>query len=53
MMHESVLGILGAVVANAILIGLIDHTIGGFIGQLVVAVVGACLLIFVFRAIRR
>ncbi|PTW60261.1 putative membrane protein YeaQ/YmgE (transglycosylase-associated protein family) [Breoghania corrubedonensis] len=48
-----VLGILGAVIANALLFRLIGHTMAGFIGQLAVAVGGACLLIFLFRAIRR
>ncbi|WP_370872423.1 GlsB/YeaQ/YmgE family stress response membrane protein [Rhodopseudomonas julia] len=47
-----VLGILGAVILNALLVGLFGSTLGGFIGQLVVAAIGACLLIFGYRAIR-
>jgi len=42
----------GAIVANAILYALLGSTMGGIIGQLVVAVIGACLLIWVFRLIR-
>lgn len=47
-----VMGILGAVVLNAILFAVIGSTFGGIIGQLIVAVVGACLLIWVYRLIR-
>ena len=47
-----ILGILGAVILNAILVGLFGSTLGGFVGQLVVAVIGACILIFGYRAIR-
>jgi uncharacterized membrane protein YeaQ/YmgE (transglycosylase-associated protein family) len=47
-----ILGILGAVVLNAILIGLFGSTMGGFWGQLIVAVIGACVLIFGWRAIQ-
>jgi uncharacterized membrane protein YeaQ/YmgE (transglycosylase-associated protein family) len=47
-----ILGILGAVVLNAILVGLFGSTLGGFWGQLIVAVIGACVLIFGYRAIR-
>jgi uncharacterized membrane protein YeaQ/YmgE (transglycosylase-associated protein family) len=47
-----ILGIIGALVMNAILkmLGVIPP--GGWIWQCVVAVAGACLLIFVWRAIR-
>ncbi|MGH6922423.1 MAG: GlsB/YeaQ/YmgE family stress response membrane protein [Propylenella sp.] len=48
-----ILGILGAVILNAILIGLFGSTLGGFVGQLLVAVIGACILVFGYRAIRR
>ena len=48
-----VLGILGALVANFILTALVGSTLGGWIGQLVVAVIGACLLIWVVRLVRR
>jgi len=47
-----ILGVVGAIVANAILYALLGSTVGGIIGQLVVAVIGACLLIWVFRLIR-
>jgi uncharacterized membrane protein YeaQ/YmgE (transglycosylase-associated protein family) len=47
-----ILGILGAVILNAILVGLLGSTLGGFIGQLIIAVIGACILIFGYRAIR-
>ncbi|MFN0263671.1 GlsB/YeaQ/YmgE family stress response membrane protein [Tepidamorphus sp. 3E244] len=46
------LGILGAVVLNLILVAVVGSTLGGFIGQLIVAVIGACGLIFAYRAIR-
>ncbi len=46
------LGIAGAVILNAILIGLLGSTLGGFIGQLVVAIIGACVLIYGWRMIR-
>ncbi|WP_163272755.1 GlsB/YeaQ/YmgE family stress response membrane protein [Chelativorans alearense] len=47
-----ILGVVGAVVLNAILIALMGATFGGIIGQLVVAVIGACLLIWLYRLIR-
>jgi uncharacterized membrane protein YeaQ/YmgE (transglycosylase-associated protein family) len=46
-----VLGIVGAVVGN-FLLGLLGIGLGGIIGQLIVAVVGACILIFAYRAIK-
>jgi len=46
-----VLGIVGAVVGN-FLLGLLGVGLGGFVGQLIVAVVGACILIFAYRAIK-
>lgn len=48
-----VLGIVGAIVANAILFAVVGSTMGGVIGQLIVAVIGACLLLWIFRLIRR
>lgn len=48
-----VLGIVGALVLNWLLIAIIGTTLGGWIGQLIVAAAGACLLIFVARLIRR
>ncbi|MFT3672013.1 GlsB/YeaQ/YmgE family stress response membrane protein [Aestuariivirga sp.] len=46
-----ILGIVGAIVGNWLL-GLIGIGLGGLIGQLVVAILGACVLIFVYRAIK-
>ncbi|MBW4709523.1 GlsB/YeaQ/YmgE family stress response membrane protein [Roseobacter sp. YSTF-M11] len=48
-----VLGIVGALVLNWLLIAIIGTTLGGWIGQLIVAAAGACLLIFIGRLIRR
>jgi uncharacterized membrane protein YeaQ/YmgE (transglycosylase-associated protein family) len=47
-----ILGILGAIILNAILLAIIGSTLGGWIGQLIVAVIGACLLIWLYRLIR-
>ena len=47
-----VLGILGAVVFNAILVFIFGSTLGGWIGQLFVGVVGACILIAAAETIR-
>ena len=46
-----ILGILGAVLGNAILRMIMGTTTYSLLGQLVVAVVGACILIFLYRAI--
>lgn len=47
-----VLGIVGALLLNAILVALMGSTLGGFVGQLIVAVIGACILIYGYRVIR-
>ena len=47
-----ILGIVGALVANASLFAVVGSTLGGWIGQLVVAVIGACLLIWGWRLVR-
>ena len=47
-----ILGIVGALVLNAILFAIIGSTLGGFIGQLIVAVIGACLLIWGYRMVK-
>jgi uncharacterized membrane protein YeaQ/YmgE (transglycosylase-associated protein family) len=47
-----VLGIVGAVVGNFLLMLVFGATMGGIIGQLIVAVIGACLLIWIYRLIR-
>ena len=44
-----VLGIAGAVVGNYVL-GLMNIGLGGLLGQLIVAVAGACILILAYRA---
>ena len=44
-----VLGIVGAVIGNFILMLIFGATMGGIVGQLVVAVIGACLLIAISR----
>ena len=46
------LGVLGALVLNFLLVRLTGSAFGGFIGQLVTAVVGACILIFGYRAVK-
>ena len=48
-----ILGILGAVLMNFIFINLLGSTLGGWLGQLVVAVIGACILIALGRMLRR
>lgn len=47
-----VLGIVGALLLNAVLVALMGSTLGGFVGQLIVAVIGACILIYGYRVIR-
>lgn len=48
-----VLGIVGAIVANWLFLTVLGSTLGGVLGQLVVAVIGACILIAGARMIRR
>lgn len=48
-----ILGIVGALVLNWLLIAIIGTTLGGWIGQLIVAAAGACLLIYMARLIRK
>ncbi len=47
-----ILGILGAVVFNFILMAIFGSTLGGWIGQTFVGFVGACLLIALASMIR-
>ena len=47
-----ILGIIGAVVLNAVLRGLSIIPPEGWVAQLIVAIVGACILIFGWRLIR-
>ena len=46
------LGIVGAIIANAIL-GFFGVVLGGWIGYLIAGFIGACILIAVARAFRR
>ena len=46
-----VLGVVGALVGN-FLLSLLNIGLGGFLGQLIVAVLGACILIYVYRAVK-
>ena len=48
-----ILGILGAVIMNFLLVTLLGATLGGWLGQLAVGVLGACILIGLGRALRR
>ena len=47
-----VLGIVGALVGNWLMRAVLGYTLGGFFGQLIIAVGGACILIFAYRAIK-
>ncbi|SIT06191.1 GlsB/YeaQ/YmgE family stress response membrane protein [Paracoccus saliphilus] len=47
-----ILGIVGALVGNWLLRLVLGSTLGGIFGQLVVAVAGACILIWGYRLIR-
>ena len=46
-----VLGIVGAIVGN-FLLSLVGVGLGGIVGQLIAAVLGACILIYVYRLIK-
>ncbi len=47
-----ILGIVGALVFNFILVKVVGYTYAGWIGQLIVAAIGACLLIWLWRLVR-
>lgn len=47
-----ILGIIGALFGNWLFRALFDATMGGIFGQVVVSVIGACILIWGYRAIR-
>ncbi|KAA9006134.1 GlsB/YeaQ/YmgE family stress response membrane protein [Histidinibacterium aquaticum] len=47
-----ILGIVGALILNAILLAITGGTLGGWIGQLIIGFIGACLLIWVARMVR-
>ena len=46
------LGVAGALILNFLLVAIAGATLGGLLGQLLVAVIGACLLIWGYRMIR-
>jgi uncharacterized membrane protein YeaQ/YmgE (transglycosylase-associated protein family) len=46
-----VIGIVGAVVLNTILVATIGYTYGGWLGQLGVGAIGAIILIFAYRLV--
>ena len=46
------LGVAGALILNFLLVAIVGSTLGGLLGQLLVAVIGACLLIWGYRMIR-
>lgn len=46
------LGIVGALALNAVLMAVVGTTLGGWIGQLIIGVVGACILIWGYRKIK-
>jgi uncharacterized membrane protein YeaQ/YmgE (transglycosylase-associated protein family) len=46
-----VIGIIGAVVLNTILVATIGYTYGGWLGQLGVGAIGAIILIFAYRLV--
>lgn len=48
-----VLGIIGAVVLNFLLLAIVGSTLGGIVGQLIIGIIGACLLIAGYRMVRR
>ena len=51
MLMNIVLGVVGAAVASAIL-SLFGIVLGGWVGYLVLGFIGACLLIWIVRAVR-
>ena len=46
-----ILGIIGAVVLNFLLVQLFHVEYGGIVGQLITAIIGAALVMLVFRAV--
>jgi uncharacterized membrane protein YeaQ/YmgE (transglycosylase-associated protein family) len=51
MLMNIVLGVVGAAIASAIL-SLFGIVLGGWIGYLVLGFIGACILIWIVRAVR-
>ncbi len=52
MMMNVGMGIAGALLGNFLMRAIVGSTLGGIVGQLVVAVAGACLLIYGYRFIK-
>lgn len=46
------LGIVGALLLNAVLMFIVGSTLGGWIGQLIIGVIGACILIWGYRKVK-
>lgn len=53
MVANVVLGIFGAMLMNFLLMMVMGWTLGGWFGQLLAGVAGACILLFVARLLRR
>lgn len=51
MLANIVVGILGAVSLNFVL-GLLSQSVEGWVGQSIVAIIGACILIALYRTMR-
>jgi uncharacterized membrane protein YeaQ/YmgE (transglycosylase-associated protein family) len=51
MLINIVLGIVGAALAN-FLLGIFGVSLGGWLGYLIAGFIGACILIFAWRAIK-
>jgi len=51
LMMNVILGIVGAAIASAIF-SFLGIVLGGWIGYLIAGFIGACLLIWIFRAVR-
>ncbi len=47
-----ILGIVGAVVGN-FLLGLVGVSLGGIVGTIVTAIVGACIVIYLYRMLAK
>ncbi len=47
-----VLGVVGAIVANYLSAKVLHVVYAGFVGQLIAAIIGACILIFAYKLIK-
>ena len=50
LLMDIVLGVVGAIIGNFVLMAVFVATMGGILGQLIVAIIGACALIAIGRA---